>query len=74
MAFSDADKLIMKYYHQKGYTAYKIWKDNPEKHREKTSLKQLIQRFEAFATMERQKGSGVLAVHKQQQVLKTKKP
>ena len=58
MVFSGADKAIIKHYYEKGYTAYKIWKDNPEKHWDKTSVKRLIKRFEAFGTMERQKGSG----------------
>ena len=53
--FSGADKVVMKHY-QKWYTAYKIWKNNPEKHQGRTSAKQLIKRFEAFGTMERQKG------------------
>ena len=39
MVFSDADKTIVKHYHEKGYTVYKIWKDNPEKHWDKTSVK-----------------------------------
>ena len=47
MVFSEADKAIIKYYHEKGYTTYKIWKDNPEKHWDKTS-----------GSMERQNGSG----------------
>ena len=56
--FSDADTAITKHYHEKGYIAYKIWKDNPEKHWDKTSVKRLIRRFEAFDTMERKKGFG----------------
>ena len=56
--FSDADKEIIKHSHEIGYTAYKIWKDNVEKHWDKTSVKQVIKRFEAFGTMERQKCSG----------------
>ena len=39
MVFSEADKAIIKHYHEKGYTAYKIWKNIPEKHWEKTSVK-----------------------------------
>ena len=40
--FSYAVKVIIKYYHEKEYTAYKICKDNPEKHGGETSMKQLI--------------------------------
>ena len=60
MVFSDADNSIIKYYHENGYTAYKIWKDNPEKHWDKILVKQPIKRFEAFGTMEKQEGSGRL--------------
>ena len=31
MVSSEADKAIIKHYHEKEYPAYKIWKDNPEK-------------------------------------------
>ena len=58
MFFSEADKAIIKYYNEKRYTAFKIWKDNRQKHWDKTSVKRLIMRFEAFGTIERQKGSG----------------
>ena len=59
MVFSESDKAIIKHYHGKGYAAYKIWKNNLEKQWDKTSVKQFIKRFEAFGTMERQKGSGL---------------
>ena len=58
MVFSEADKAIIKHYHEKGYTIYKIWKDNPEQNWDKTSVKRLIKRFETFSTTERQKGCG----------------
>ena len=58
MVFSEADKAIIKYYHEKGYTTYKMWKDNPEKHWDKTSGKRPIKRFEAFGSMKKQNGSG----------------
>ena len=35
-----------------------MWKDNPEKHWDKTSGKRPIKRFEAFGSMKRQNGSG----------------
>ena len=53
--FSDADKAVIKHPHEKGYTAQKIWKDNPEKHWDKTSVKLLIKRTKAFGTMDRQR-------------------
>ena len=53
--FSDEDKTIIKHYHEKGYTSPKIWKDNPNKYWDKTSVKRLINRFEGFGTTERQK-------------------
>ena len=42
--FSEADKAIIKH-HEKGCAAYKIWKANPEKHCNKTSVKRHIKRF-----------------------------
>ena len=39
MDFSDADKEIVKHYHEKGFTSFGIWKDNPEKGSDKTSAK-----------------------------------
>ena len=32
MVFSEADKAIIKHYHEKRYTTHKIWRDNREKH------------------------------------------
>jgi len=58
MVFSAEDKAVIKHYHEKGFTPYRIWKQNPEKGWDKTSVKRLIKRFEKFATMERQRGSG----------------
>ena len=51
MVISDAGKAIIKHCHEIGHTVCKIWKDNPEKHWDKTSMKRLIKRFEAFVTM-----------------------
>ena len=39
--FSEADKSIINHYHEKGYTAYKIWNENTEKHLDKTLVKRL---------------------------------
>ena len=58
MVFSDDDKAIITHYYQKGYTPYKIWKDNPEKGWDKTSVKRLVKRYVKYGTMKRQKGSG----------------
>ena len=58
MVFSDEDKAIIKHYHERGYSAYRIWKDNPEKNWKKKSVTRLIKRYVEFGTMEKQKGSG----------------
>ena len=58
MVFSDEDKAIIKHYHQKGYSAYRIWLENPEKNWKKRSVARIIKRFVETGTMERQKGSG----------------
>ena len=58
MVFSDEDKAVIKHYYQRGYTAYKIWKENPEKNWDKASVKRLINRFVEKGTMERKEGSG----------------
>ena len=39
--FSEADKSIINHYHEKGYTAYKIWNENTERHLDKTLVKRL---------------------------------
>ena len=58
MVFNDEDKAIIKHYHEKGYTPYRIWKENPDKKWDKSSVKRLIKRYLVHGTMERQKGSG----------------
>ena len=58
MVFSDEDKAVIKHFHHRGYTAYKIWKENPKKNWDKTSVKRLINRFLEKGTMERKEGSG----------------
>ena len=55
MVFSDGDKAIFK--HEKGFTPCRVWKDNPEKDWDKTSVKRIIKRLVKY-TMGRQKGSG----------------
>ena len=58
MVLSDEDKAVIKHYYQRRYTAYKIWKENPEKNWDKASAKRLINRFVEKGTMERKEGSG----------------
>ena len=58
MVFSDADKSIIEHYLQKDFTPYKIWKENPEKKWDLSSVKRLVKRFKKHGTMNRQKGSG----------------
>lgn len=55
MVFSDPDKAIFE--HKKGFTSYRIWKDNPEKDWDKASVKQLIKRLIEY-TIGGQKGFG----------------
>ena len=59
MVFSDEDKAVIKNYYQRGYTAYKIQKENPEKNWDKASVKRLINRFVEKGTIERKEGSGL---------------
>lgn len=58
MVFSEEDKAIIKHYCLKGKKAYSIWKDNPEKGWHKKSVQRLVNRFNKYGTMDRQKGSG----------------
>ena len=45
MVFTAADKAIIQHYHEKGYTPYRIWKENPEKKWNKPSMYRLIVKF-----------------------------
>ena len=59
MIFSAADKAIIQhYYHDKHYTPYRIWKENPEKKWNKASVCNLISKFVKTGSMDRKKGSG----------------
>ena len=58
MVFSEEDKAIIKHYCLKGKKAYSIWKDNPEKGWHKKSVQRLVNRFNKYGKMDRQKGSG----------------
>ena len=57
MVFSDEDKAIIKHYHKKGYTAYRIWNENKDKNWKRESVARLIKRYVEYGTMERRKGS-----------------
>ena len=59
MVFSKEDKMIIQNgYEEKGWSAYKIWKDHSSKNWTYTSIKQLLKRFKDSATMNRKEGSG----------------
>ena len=59
MVFSAEDKAIIKHlFVEKGYTAYRIWKENPQRKWDKTSVKRLTKRYEQTGSMDRKKGSG----------------
>ena len=59
MVFSAEDKAIIKHYYvDKDISAYRIWKDNPEKGWNKWSVKRLVKRLDKYGTMDRRLGSG----------------
>ena len=58
MVFTAKDKIIIAHYLDKGYTGYKIWKENPEKNWKWSSLKALVKKYRENGSMERKKGSG----------------
>ena len=60
MVFTDEEKAVIKHYHQKGYSAYKIWKENPEKKWDKRSVQRLVNCFVVSGTMDRQRALGAL--------------
>ena len=52
MVFSKEDKIIIQNdYEEKGWSAYKIWKDHSSKNWTYTSLKILLERFKDSSTM-----------------------
>ena len=55
---SDEDKVIIRHYIEKKYTAYEIWKQNPEKNWHYSLVKRAVKKFKEHGTMERKKGSG----------------
>ena len=57
MVFSNEDKAIIKNdLEEKGYTAYKIWKEHQSKGWVLSSVQQLVKRFKTSGTMERKSG------------------
>ena len=57
--FPKEDKIIMqKDYEEKGWSAYKVWKDHSSKNWTYTSVKRLLKRFKDSGTMNRKEGSG----------------
>ena len=58
MVFSKEDKIIMQNnYEEKGWSAYKTWKDYSSKNWTYTSVKRLLKRFKDSGTMNRKEGS-----------------
>ena len=57
--FSKEDKIIIKNdYEEKGWSAYKIWKDHSLKNWTYTSVKRLLKRFKDSGIINRKEGSG----------------
>ena len=59
MVFSKEDKIIIQNdYEEKGWSAYKTWKNQSSKNWTDTSVKRLLKRFKDSDTMNRKEGSG----------------
>ena len=59
MVFSKEDKIIIQNdYEEKGWSAYKTWKNQSLKNWTYTSVKRLLKRFKDSDTMNRKEGSG----------------
>ena len=59
MVFSKEVKIIIQNdYEEKGWSAYKIWKDHSSKNWTYTSVKKLLKRFKDNGTINRKEGSG----------------
>ena len=59
MVFSKEGKIIIQNdYEEKGWSAYKIWKDHSSKNLIYTYVKRLLKRFKDSGTMNRKVGSG----------------
>ena len=58
MVFSKENKIIIQNdYEEKGWSAYKIWKDHSSKNWTYTSVNRLLNRFKDRDTMNRKEGS-----------------
>jgi len=58
MLFSSDDKAVINNDHEeKGWTAYKIWKEHKAKGWVLSSVQRLVKKFKASGTMKRKKGS-----------------
>ena len=59
MVFSEEDKAIIKNdFEEKGFTAYKIWKEHKYKGWVLSSVQRLLNRYKENGTMKRKEGSG----------------
>ena len=59
MVFSNEDKIIIQNdYEEKGWSAYKIWKNHPSKKWDYYSVKRLMKKFRETGSMDRGHGSG----------------
>ena len=59
MVFSKEDKIIIQNdYKEKGWSAYRIWKDHSSKNWTYASVKRLLKRFKDSGTIDRKEGSG----------------
>ena len=59
IVFSKEDKIIIQNdYEEKGWSAYKTWKNQSLKNWTYTSVKRLLKRFKDSDTMNRKEGSG----------------
>ena len=59
IVFSKEDKIIIKNdYEEKGWSAYKIWKDHSLKNWTYTSVKRLLKSFKDSGIINRKEGSG----------------
>ena len=59
MTFSNEDKAIIKNdYEEKGWSAYRIWKEHPSKGWVESSVRRLIRKYEDTGSMDRRSCAG----------------
>ena len=59
MVLSSEDKVVIKNdFEEKGWTAYKIWKQHPTKKWALSSIQRLVKKIKETGTIERRPGSG----------------